>query len=131
MQFAVQLPAELLPGRSAKEVTANGIKALCTRTSTRPHRCSVSSHHRGDVIGVGDVGPYRDGLAARRGDGADHVVGLLGAGPVVDDNPKPPLGEHRCGRRTDSRLAPVITATRLVVTGRCSPSRRRRVARSG
>ena len=42
-----------------------------------------------DLVRHGDVGLNRHGLAAGRGDGRHHLLGLLGTGAVVDDHPIP------------------------------------------
>jgi hypothetical protein len=51
------------------------------------------AHHRGDIVGFRDIGPNRRGLTASRGRRLDHIVRLLGTGPVVDNHAKSPLRE--------------------------------------
>ena len=50
-------------------------------------------HHCGDIVGRGDIGLNRHGLATSRGDGRDHLLCLRGTGAMIDDHPKPPLRE--------------------------------------
>ena len=57
--------------RSPTNVTA----ALLTRMSRRPKCSTVRGHHRLDLVGLGQVGGHRDGLApARRLDAAHGLV---------------------------------------------------------
>ena len=49
--------------------------------------------HGGDVLGLGDVGFNRHGLAAGRNDARHHILGLWCTGAVVDDHPVPAFGQ--------------------------------------
>ena len=51
------------------------------------------AHHAGDIIGRGDIGPNRHGLATGRADGRHYLLCLPGTGVIIDDHPKPPLRE--------------------------------------
>ncbi len=58
--------------------------------------------HGGDVVRHGDVGFDRHGVAADRGDGRHHHLGLFCTGAVVDDHPVAVFGQYQGGCRTDS-----------------------------
>ena len=79
MQLSVQLAPELFPGEIGERGDDKGINALCTSTSTRPHRCGFRRPWR-RVTGYRDIGFDRQSLAAGRGNVRDHLLGFLGAG---------------------------------------------------
>ena len=93
MQLSVQLAAELLPAQIGE------------RGDIKWDQCVVYEHvdpapppfgfvdHCSDIVGCGDICLNRHGLTTSCGHGPDHLVCLLGTGPVVDDNPKPLLRE--------------------------------------
>jgi hypothetical protein len=68
--------------------------------------------HGGDVIAHGDIGPNRDGIAAGRSDAGNHLLGLRGAGAVVDHDRNPRSARTLAVAAPIPRLAPVIIATR-------------------
>ena len=70
---------------------------MLTRMSTRPQRLSASRDHRGDLLGVGDVGAVGERVAARRLDLLDDLQRRLGGraarAEIVDDDLRAARGE--------------------------------------
>ena len=102
VQLAVQLAAQLLPIQLSERGDLVGDQGVVHQHIDPPPTTLSLREQRRNVVGIGDIGSYRPGLAARCGYGLDHLVGFFGAGAVVDRDPEFPLREQLSGRRANA-----------------------------